>query len=137
MRKIGIGVAIGLALLSACSAGTDVPMAAGAADSFHKQLNAGDYQAIYDASDRLMKNSMLPKPFVEMLTVVHKKLGDFKSAEQPGWNDQVTTNGHFVTLIYHATYVRGSAEENFVFRIDGQRAVLAGYHVNSQALILN
>jgi hypothetical protein len=134
MRKIG--AAIGAALLGACSVGSDVPAATAAADSFHKQLNAGQYQAIYDSSDRLMKNTGPAKDFVDLLTAVHRKLGDFKSAETPGWNDQVTTNGHFVKLIYQSKYEQGTAEETFDFRIDGQSATLVGYHVNSQVLIL-
>jgi hypothetical protein len=135
MRKIG--AVIGAALLAACSAGNDVPTATTAADSFHKQLNAGQYQAIYDGSDRLMKNAGPAKGLVNLLSAVHRKLGDFQSAEQPGWNDQVTTNGHFVTLIYQSKYARGPAEENFVFRIDGGRAVLVGWHINSSAFVVN
>ena len=45
--------------------------------------------------------------------------------------------GHFVTVNYAATYARGAAEESFVYRIDDGHAALAGYHVNSDALILN
>ena len=135
MRKIGL--AILLALVSACSPGNDVPTATAAADNFHKQFNAGDYVTIYDTSDKLLKNAAPSKDFVALLAGVRSKLGEYQKAEAPGWNDQVTTNGHFVTLIYHSKFARADAEENFVFRIDGGRAVLVGWHINSQALIQN
>jgi len=131
MRRIGAAVMV--ALVSACSPGSDVPVATAAADSFHQQFNAGAFDAIYANSDRLMKNAGPAKGFVELLSGIHSKLGDFKSAETPGWNDQVTTNGHFVTLIYQSKYALGAAEENFTFRIDGGHATLVGYHISGQA----
>lgn len=129
MRKIGALVMAVFA--SACSPGSDVPVASAAADHFHEQLDAGSFDAIYAESDRLMKNASSAKSFTLFLSEVHNKLGDFKSAETPGWNDQVTTNGHFVTLIYHSKYERGAADENFVFRIDGGRATLVGYRLTT------
>jgi len=132
MRK-KVGAAVMVALASACSPASDVPLATAAADNFHKQLNAGAFDAIYGNSDRLMKNAGPAKGFVELLSGIHNKLGDFKSAEAPGWNDQVTTNGHFVTLIYQSKYARGAAQENFTFRIDSGRATLVGYHISAQA----
>ena len=131
MRKIG--VAFILVMASACSPASDVPIATAAADSFHQQLNAGAFDAIYANSDRLMKNAGPAKGLTELLSSIHNQLGDFKSAEAPGWNDQVTTNGHFVTLIYQSKYARGSAEENFVFRIDAGSAKLVRYHISAQA----
>ena len=129
MRRIGAAVLVALA--SACSPGSDVPVATAAADNFHKQLNAGAFDAIYAESDRLMKNATPAKSLTSFLAQVHAQLGDFQSAEAPGWNDQVTTNGHFVTLIYHSKYAHGAAEENFVFRLDGDHASLVNYRLTT------
>ena len=41
-----------------------------------------------------------------------------------------------VTINYQAQYEKGAASEQFVFRIDGGKALLAGYNINSDALIL-
>ncbi len=49
----------------------------------------------------------------------------------------MTTSGHYVAISYAAKYERGEAVENFVFAIADGKAGLAGYHVNSDALILN
>jgi hypothetical protein len=40
-----------------------------------------------------------------------------------------------VTLNREAQFERGPGSEEFVFRIEKGNAVLAGYHVNSNALV--
>jgi hypothetical protein len=73
--------------------------------------------------------------FVKLLGAMHTKLGPFRSGQTTNWNDNASTNGHYVTLTRQAQFGRGPGTEEFVFRIDGDRAVLAGYHVNSNLLI--
>ena len=59
----------------------------------------------------------------------------FKSGKTVGWNDNTTTSGHYVTLNREAAFARGPATEQFIFRVDGNRALLVGYQVNSDLLI--
>ena len=75
--------------------------------------------------------------FVAFLAAVHRKLGVMKSTKQRGWNVNYHTSGTFVTLTYATTYERGEAVEQFVYRLRAEQALLAGYHVNSEALVLN
>jgi hypothetical protein len=63
-------------------------------------------------------------------------LGKTKSAEKRGWNVNYHTSGTFVTLTYKTSYVEGEADEQFVYRLEGTVALLAGYHINSNALIV-
>ena len=128
---------IGCAVLAACSPGTDTKAAEDAISSFHADLNAGNFDKIYDRSGSELKTATPKDKFTKILNAVHSKLGSFKSGKSDGWNDNVTTGGHFVTISYQASYDKGSAAENFVYRVDGNQAVLAGYHVNSDALLLN
>jgi hypothetical protein len=123
------------AALAACSPGTQVPAAQRAAASFHAQLDAGRFTAIYAESSDEMKRTTSQQDLVRLLVAVHARLGRFKGGRTAGWNDSRTTSGRFVTLDYAATYETGAARENFVFRIDGGQAVLAGYHVDSKALV--
>jgi len=104
---------------------------------FHSDLNAGNFQRIYDTSDAQLKAATDKEKFGKILNAVHSKLGLFKSGKSAGWNDNATTGGRFVTISYEAAYQKGSAQENFVYRIDGNSAALVGYHVNSDALLLN
>jgi hypothetical protein len=55
--------------------------------------------------------------------------------QKKSWNIRSGTSGTFVTLTYSSTYAEGEASEQFVYRLQGNTALLAGYNVNSDALI--
>lgn len=135
MRALAIIAAV--LALSACSIGKDVPIAEAAVARFHQQLNAGKFaDTLEDATPQMVAAAGKQK-WLGLLTVVHGKLGAFRSAKTIGWNDNFTGGDHFVTLNVEAQYERGVAQEQFVYRIWGEKALLAGYHVNSDALFLN
>ena len=133
MRKFGILVAA--VLLAGCSIGADVPLAKQAAVSFHHQLDAGKFAETYSAAGPDLRAAATQQQWVQLLDMVHRKLGNFKSAPEPGWNDMVATGGHFITLTYQSTYEHGVAEEQIVYKMVGGKALLIGYHVTSNALI--
>ena len=115
----------------------DVPAATKAVGEFHAALDAGRFQPIYQATSSDMKTSLSEGDFVKLLDAVHRKLGVFRSGKVVGWRENATTSGTFVAVNYAAEYVRGHADEQFVYRIAGNRPVLAGYHVNSNAMFIN
>jgi hypothetical protein len=120
--------------LVSCSIGKDVPLAENEITKFHQLLNAEKFdQIVASAGPELSADPKLPK----LLGVVHTKLGAMKKTKQVGWNDNANTSGHFVTLNYESNYEKGTAAENFVYRIIDGRASLVGYHINSDALIFN
>ncbi len=73
--------------------------------------------------------------FTELLSAVSRKLGTKKSSTNVNWNINYHTSGTFVTLTQNTEFERGDAEEQFVYRIEEDKALLAGYHINSHALI--
>jgi hypothetical protein len=123
--------------LAACSAGEDVPIATKAVVQFHTMLDAGQNAQIYGNAAPDMKSAATEAKLTALLAAVHRKLGTVTKAEQKGWNDQINTSGHFITLNYATTYTRGEAAEVFVYKIADGKAQLAGYNVNSDALIVN
>ena len=135
MRKFVVAVMI--CGLGACSAGDDVPIASKAVAQFHTMLDAGQNAQIYGNAAPEMKSAATEAKLTALLAAVHRKLGTVSKAEQRGWNDQVNTGGHFVTLNYATTYARGEAAETFVYKITDGKAQLASYNVNSDALIIN
>jgi hypothetical protein len=135
LHKIVFAAAV--VVLAGCSIGADVPAAKNAAEKLHRQLDAGKFAEIYRGSSQEMKSAIPEAGLVQLLDAVHRKLGKFVSAPDPGWNDQLNTGGHFITLSYQSKYERGEATETIVFRIDGGAAKLAGYNIQSQALIVN
>jgi len=135
MRRLGIAVLFGA--LASCSAGTDIPVAEKAVARFHMMLDAGQNAQIYQESAPEMKTAGSEAKLTALLAAVHRKLGTVKKADQKGWNDQINTGGHFVTLNYATSYAQGDAAETFVYKIAGEKAELVGYNINSNALIIN
>ncbi len=123
--------------LAGCAVGKDVPKAERAIGAFHQAVDAGRFDGIYDASAQEIKGTTSKSQFTALLAAIHAKLGAFKSGRRNSWNDNYGSGGHVITIVYAATYERGAAREEFVYKIDGDRAVLAGYHVNSNALLLH
>ena len=128
---------IACAALTGCSPSSDVPAAEDGIAAFHSDLNAGNFDRLYNGSGAELKAATSKEMFAKILNAVHSKLGLFRNGKSVGWNDNATTGGRYVTINYEAAYEKGSAQENFVYSIDGKQAALVGYHVNSEALLLN
>ena len=122
--------------LAGCSAIDDTKAAETGVTAFHRAMDAGQFAAIYDASGPEMKSSLSRDDFVKMLTAMHGKLGAYRSGKTTNWNVNYNAGGHMVTLNREAQFERGPGTEEFVFRVEGDKATLLGWHVNSNALIL-
>jgi opacity protein-like surface antigen len=135
MRKLLI-VAAATVLLAGCSAGKDAAAAEQAVTHFHQQLDAGQFDAIYDASAPELKAVTPKAAFLRLLDAIHRKLGAVKGATSQGWGVNYGTGGGTVTLNYQTQFARGSGTEQFVYRT-GSAPTLLGYHINSTDLIVN
>jgi hypothetical protein len=123
--------------LAGCSAGADVSLAEAEVPKFHQMLDSGQSSQIYSTSSEDLKGVATQSDFRALLDAVHRKLGPTRSSEKRSWNINFHTSGEFVTLVYETQYAQGNATEQFVYRIQANQALLAGYHVNSNALITN
>jgi opacity protein-like surface antigen len=124
-----------LFLLASCSMSADSRLAEDAVPQFHHALDAGDFDAIYEGSANDLKQAASQKDFLDLLEAVHRKLGLSQSSNRQGWNVNYNTAGTFVTLSFQTTYAEGKASEQFVYRLQDGKALLAGYHISSLALI--
>jgi hypothetical protein len=124
------------AALAACSFSVDTKKIEMEIQQFHELLDAGKSAAIYESAGEELKKASTREDFVALLDAVHRKLGEFKSASQKGWNMNYSTSGKFITLNYDTTYAEGKAAEQFVYHVTDEETLLVGYHVNSNALIL-
>ena len=122
--------------LAACSSSADKSFAEHATVDFHEMLDAGQFDAIYAGAGQELKDVAKQQDFVALLQAVHKKLGNLRSTVPQGWNVNYQTSGTFVTLGYATHYAEGDASEQFVYRIKDGKALLVGYNINSNALIL-
>ena len=130
-------LAVVIVVLAGCSASADTKIAEHAVDAFHKMLDAGQFEALYLGSAEDLQKATTQHDFVVLLGAIHKKLGNVKASTRQTWNVNYHTSGTFVTLVYSTTYVGGEAAEQFVYRMQDGKALLAGYHVNSNALLVN
>lgn len=133
MRKMLAAVAV---VLSACSSSVDTQRADQAVSQFHQMLDTGQFEEIYSTSANDLKGVATQKDFVALLEAVHRKLGNFRSTMQTRWHVNYGTSGTFVSLTYTSVYSEGEAVEQFVYRLDDEKALLAGYHISSNTLIL-
>ena len=125
-----------LLLCAACSMSADTKLAEQAVSRFHAMLDAGQFQAIYDGGADDLKQATTREKFVALLEAIHRKLGPTRASRESSWRVNYHTSGTFVTLVYASTYAEGEASEQFVYRLRGNSALLAGYHVNADALVL-
>ena len=123
--------------MAACSSSEDVNTARAAATDFHTQLDAGQFDQIWQASSDDLKQASSQKDFTDLLDAVHRKLGKVSSSDEAHWGIKMLTSGTFVDLVYKTHFEGGSAVEQFDWRIDDSgKALLVGYHINSNALII-
>lgn len=136
MSRSLLGITLAM-LLGACSGGASTEAAEKGVVSFHQDMDAGKYVEIYDASTSDLTSTISREDFAKLLDAFHRKLGPFRSGKTISWNVNFGTGGNYVTLQREAQFGRGPGTEEFVFKVEDDRAKLAGYHVNSNLLIFN
>lgn len=105
--------------------------------NFHTQLDAAQFNEIYEASAEDLKTVTTKQDFVAFLSAVNRKLGKVLKSEKTTWNVNYHTSGTFITLAYNTTFTNGAGTEQFVYKLLNGRALLVGYHINSNTLITN
>jgi hypothetical protein len=124
-----------VSVIAGCGGKQQIANAEAAVTQFHAELNAGNFDQIYTESDAAMKNASSQEKFVALLDAVHRKLGTVKSANRQTFFMNYGTSGKFLRLTYTTQYDADNAAEEFVFRVNGNNVTLAGYHINSDALV--
>jgi hypothetical protein len=112
-------------------------LADGAVRHFHQHMNAEEYEEICHEADDGFNSGQSRGELIKFLKAVHNKLGNAGTENQV--NIQVTTNTHgtFITTQYSTAFVGGAATETFTWVRGGGTLKLYGYHIQSNALILN
>jgi hypothetical protein len=123
-----------LLLAAGCSAGEDKAAAEQAVARFHEHVDAGRFDAIYDAAAPELRQASSRRDLVALLDAVHRKLGTVQSAKLGGWHVNYGTGGHVVQLIYTTQYSAGPATEQFLYSA-GTSPKLLGYNINSTTLV--
>jgi hypothetical protein len=135
---VSTGVLALCSLLSACSSNQNIELAKLAVEQFHSQLDSEQYSILYTAADEKFHAATSESDFTKLLQVVHRKLGTVQKSNLRNtgvaW---FAGQGATVTLVYDTSFTVGSGTEQFVWHISDNRAMLYGYHINSNDLITN
>lgn len=103
---------------------------------FHQMFNDGKLTEIYAASHSKMKNAAKEKEFVDFLDAVQRKLGKVTQTTNVNFNVRSMNLTTTIALTQSTTFEQGAGSETFTFEMDGDKAVLIGYNINSKDLIL-
>lgn len=103
---------------------------------FHKLYNEGMLAEIYSAGHSKLKSATTEKQFLEFIGAVERKLGKVTQTSNVGFNVRAFNLTTTVVLNQSTTFEQGAGTEVFTFEMDGDKAVLVGYNINSKDLIL-
>ncbi|WP_150107403.1 DUF4019 domain-containing protein [Pedosphaera parvula] len=103
---------------------------------FHKLYNDGKLTEIYAAGHSKLKGATTEKEFLEFVGAVHRKLGKVTQTTNAGFNVRTFNLTTTVVMTQKTTFENGKGTETFTFQMDGDKAVLVGYNINSKDLIL-
>lgn len=107
-----------------------------AVGEFHKQFNDGKFSEIHAAGHAKFKAAAPEKKFVELSEAVSRKLGKVTGTKTVKWNVRTFNLVTTVVMQQQTTFEHGKGLETFNFQMDGAKAVLLGYNINSNELIL-
>jgi hypothetical protein len=103
---------------------------------FHQQFNAGQFDAIVSSADPQLYKGTEKSKVVDLLFVVNRKLGKVKSTKTISWRVQSFNLDTMVYVQQDTQFDTGTGTESFVYRIANNKALLVGYHIDSQDLIM-
>ena len=118
-----------------CSSGADKEAAEAEIAQFRALYSHGNASAIYAAAHPELRKMSGRADFERFLRGVRGKLGRVKAAEQTGWRVNYATGGSTVQMAYSVTYEKGAGTEEFLYKREGDRLALLGFHVNSPDLV--
>jgi len=136
---IVLGVAfVALALPLSWSCGKAVyhnyRLATAAVDHFHRQLDRGDYDAIYGEATDEFRRAGSREDSVKFFEMVHEKMGNSGTLSAKGFHINMNNGRLFVNQVYSTQFSQGEAQEAFVWRVDGEQPRLLSYHIDSPNL---
>jgi hypothetical protein len=134
MKRILLGACAGLAL-AGCSFGQDKQAAEAAVVQFHQMLDAGRYHDIYNATSDDFRRVTSEAEFTRILQTIHERFGAVRQTNEGSWRVNFANGGDMVVLHYATQFASAHGDEEFIYRSSGGAARLAGYHINSPALL--
>lgn len=130
-RRITIELLAGtLIFLVSCSFTAEKRKANDAVLLFHEQFNSENYSDIYEQAHEEFQGVTSKFEFTEYLKGIKLRMGFAKESKQRNFRIDKVLSGTFTTFTYETLFSQGTATEDFVFVVRGDRAFLYRYNVN-------
>ncbi len=104
--------------------------------AFHEQYNNQDFAAMIDGAHPDMLKASSEDELTDLYSMIRKKLGKVLDTKTVSWNVRTFNTTTTVVLIQDTTFEEGKGKETFTFRIQDEKALLLGYNINSNDLIM-
>lgn len=126
--------AVALALLaSACINSADMSAIEAQVAQFYERQTAGEDSAIYESAAPAFRGGATFAD-VQNLNNTVRAMGCAEPARDPNaWHNNMSTNGHFITVTYNRTCTSGALTETFQFEITPTGPLLLNYHAAGDA----
>ena len=99
---------------------------------FHQQLNAGEFDAIYDETADAFKAVAKRDAFAAFMGRARENLGVVREARPYSITVHFKSGGIFIVTVYETTFVDGEAVETFTWVRAGNKVVLNGYDLTQK-----
>jgi hypothetical protein len=128
---------LGGALLSGggCGVASSRQHAEAAVDVFHRELNAGDLDAIWNGADDQFRQAVSRQSYDRFVGAVHRKLGRALRTSNQNWSIRNFNLQTSIVLVQHTEFEYGAGTETFTFSVHGEGVKLIGYHIESTELV--
>jgi hypothetical protein len=110
-------------------------MAEAAATTFHGELNAGDFDAIWSGADDSFRRASTRENYDKFIGAVHRKLGLVVNTTTTGWAIKNFNFQTSVVLVKRSEFEHGSGVETFTYAVHGDSVKLVRYDINSTELV--
>jgi hypothetical protein len=134
-RSACLGIAVVALSLLGHGCGKSRETAETGTQTFRKRAARGEFASIYGEAAPEFKKSATDVQFAKLMEGIGRKLGAWQSSNTPAWRVFSGTGGRTVTLRYASQFQNGGANEEFIWRIQGDRAILVAYHINSPSFL--
>ncbi|MEI7685076.1 MAG: hypothetical protein WCL32_08620 [Planctomycetota bacterium] len=138
MKTISLFLVLSIALFASGCGG--MLKGKGAAEQsvaeFHQLYNDGKLAEIYSTGHSKLRGATTEKDFLEIVGVMQRKLGKVTQTSNAGFNVRTINFTTTVVLNQSTTFEQGAGTETFTFQMEGDKAALVSYNINSKDLIL-
>jgi hypothetical protein len=131
-----IGLLLLAVLLGGCSFVEDKDRGERAVARFHELFGMTQYSEIYLDTTEGFREAATEAEFAEFMGAVQRKLGNVRESELTDIEVNWDSDGTTIWLSYDTAYELGKATEQFVWVMEGEKARLESYQIDSKELIL-